>query len=149
MGSPKSLDELRAIFEDGMTAVFNKVRQEKIRSGHPLVVSGGNGTVIELDPKTLEPFDDGQGPWSDKVLTDYESVRRTLWGRIAAGDAAGFRKLLAAHVGATRKSEAAKNLLAEEAGIDRGTLDELVDLGQDRDPALSTVAGLMKALAAD
>ena len=49
--------ELKGLIEKGMIAVHKKLRQDKIKSKEPLVVSDNEGNVILLDPKTMKKID--------------------------------------------------------------------------------------------
>ena len=46
--------ELKDLIEKGMRAVHKKLRQDKIKSKEPLVVSDNEGNVVLLDPKTMK-----------------------------------------------------------------------------------------------
>ena len=51
-------EKLKKLIEDGMEAVHKKLRQDKIKSGEPLVVSDEDGNVILVDPKTMKKIKD-------------------------------------------------------------------------------------------
>ena len=58
MNRPDKDEERRKLVVDGMRAVHKKLRQDKIKSGEPLVVSDEDGNVILVDPKTMKKIKD-------------------------------------------------------------------------------------------
>jgi DNA-binding phage protein len=66
----------------------------------------------------------------------------TLLEYIKTGDLGSFRKVLASHIMNTNKVE-----LARKSGLGRQTLYDLIDPNHNFDPALSTVAAVIRGLA--
>ena len=56
----KEMEGIRELIEKGMKAVYEKLREDKIKAGQPLVVSDKNGKVILVDPKTMKKICDAE-----------------------------------------------------------------------------------------
>lgn len=53
MSNIEEAKKMQALIEEGMKAVHQKLRKDKIKAGEPLVISRDN-QVILVDPKTME-----------------------------------------------------------------------------------------------
>jgi DNA-binding phage protein len=82
-------------------------------------------------------------PFKSEVLKDSELIIEVLLDCIKTGDLETFREVLYAHLLTVNKVK-----LAQEAGIGRRTLYDLIDPKKDFNPELSTVSAIIRALAA-
>lgn len=82
-------------------------------------------------------------PFASKELHDPKLVSEALLDCIKDGDLDSFREVLVAHL-----MTANKMAIAKKAGIGRRTLYDLIDPKKEFNPGLSTVAAVIRALAA-
>ncbi len=82
-------------------------------------------------------------PFSSKELKDPALVTETLLECIRSGDIEAFRDVLIAHLMTANKSQ-----IAKKAGIGRRTLYDLLDPKREFNPELSTIAAVIRAIAA-
>ena len=82
-------------------------------------------------------------PFRSKELKDSRLVADTLLECIRTGDIESFREVLTAHLMTVNKSNIAKKF-----GIGRRTLYDLIDPLKSFNPELSTIAAVIKSLAA-
>jgi DNA-binding phage protein len=75
-------------------------------------------------------------------IQDPSLVGKTLLECIQAGDLNAFRDILTSHIMRSNKV-----LLAKKSGLGRQTLYDLIDPKRDFNPALATVAAVMRGLA--
>ena len=82
-------------------------------------------------------------PFKSEILKDSKVVTNALLDCIRLDDLGSFRELLTAHLMTVNKME-----LARKAGIGRRTIYDLIDPKKDFNPELSTIAAIIKAIAA-
>ena len=82
-------------------------------------------------------------PFASKELRDPKLVSEALLDCIKDGDLDSFREVLVAHL-----MTANKMAIAKKAGIGRRTLYDLIDPKKEFNPELSTIAAVIRALAA-
>ncbi len=82
-------------------------------------------------------------PFASKELKDSHLVSETLLECIKSGDVESFRDVLTAHLLTVNKAK-----IAKKAGIGRRTLYDLIDPKKEFNPELSTIAAVIRALAA-
>jgi DNA-binding phage protein len=82
-------------------------------------------------------------PFTSKELKNQHLVAETLLECIKTGDVDSFREVLIAHLMTVNKVA-----IAKKAGIGRRTLYDLIDPKKEFNPELSTIAAVIRALAA-
>jgi DNA-binding phage protein len=82
-------------------------------------------------------------PFTSKELKNRKLVLETLIDCLQTGDLDSFRDVLISHLITSNKSK-----LAKKAGIGRRTLYDLMDPKKEFNPELSTVAALIRTIAA-
>ena len=82
-------------------------------------------------------------PFASPELNDSLLVVETLLECIRSGDLDSFREVLTSHLMTVNKVK-----IAKKAGIGRRTLYDMIDPSKDFNPELSTVAAVIRALAA-
>jgi DNA-binding phage protein len=82
-------------------------------------------------------------PFASKELKDARLVSEALLDCIKNDDLDSFREVLVSHL-----MTANKMAIAKKAGIGRRTLYDLIDPKKEFNPELSTVAAVIRALAA-
>jgi DNA-binding phage protein len=90
-------------------------------------------------PKSLRVYE----PFASKELKAAKLVSEALLDCIKSGDIESFREVLVAHLMTANKAK-----IARKAGIGRRTLYDLIDSKKDFNPGLSTIAAVIRALAA-
>jgi DNA-binding phage protein len=82
-------------------------------------------------------------PFANKELKDARLVSEALLDCIKSGDTESFREVLVSFLMTANKAK-----IAKKAGIGRRTLYDLIDPKKAFNPELSTVAAVIRALAA-